>query len=322
MGLLHFGGGGEGSGDRRLRDKEGCLVHGGGRGGEGEIGVLLQHGRKMCTRLCSGLWLLLWRSGLVWRSSRGTSLNMTVIKGGGGGRDRGREDSFLECAVDSVDLRSEKSVEFRIFFQLNTVDDIFTKISYWRDLSKKLFKSTHITKIVKAKEYGSPITTAHKLRAAAHGAMRHEGGFEASAQRAIRGFYTSKLNDSMICVGHESSKSLKVFTDPPHDCTKQRHKYKRKSKITGIQFVRLKAWPKLYQLQASYNHNSKFPPTQHKDTHAPRISSGTNSTSSPTKYQLMATLNKFSAGKYFAQEKEASAELSKQNKLAKVCIKG
>lgn len=74
MGLLHFGGGGEGSGDRRLRGKEGCLVHGGGRGGEGEIGVLLQHGRKMCTRLCSGLWLLLWRSGLVWRSSRGTSL--------------------------------------------------------------------------------------------------------------------------------------------------------------------------------------------------------------------------------------------------------
>ena len=81
MGLLRFGGGGEGSGDRRLRGKEGCLVHGGGRGGEGEIGVLLQHGRKMCTRLCSGLWLLLWRSGLVWRSSRGTSLLLVVNLG-------------------------------------------------------------------------------------------------------------------------------------------------------------------------------------------------------------------------------------------------
>lgn len=64
-------------------------MHGGGRGGEVEIGVLLLHGRKMCTRLCSGLLLLLWRSDLVWRSSRGTSLF------GGGGAEFGGSGGVL-----------------------------------------------------------------------------------------------------------------------------------------------------------------------------------------------------------------------------------
>lgn len=79
MGLLlllgGFGGVGDGGWvDRRLRDREGCLVHGGGTGGGVGIGVLRLHGRKMCIQLCNGWRLLLWHNGLVWPSSMGTSL--------------------------------------------------------------------------------------------------------------------------------------------------------------------------------------------------------------------------------------------------------
>ncbi|KAJ6715962.1 hypothetical protein OIU74_008659 [Salix koriyanagi] len=94
MGLLRFDGGiGEWLGDRRLRGKEGCLVHGGERDSEGEIDILLLHSYKMCTRLCNNLWL--WRSDLMWRSSKGASL----FGGGGGAKRRRRRETRNEQSL-------------------------------------------------------------------------------------------------------------------------------------------------------------------------------------------------------------------------------